>query len=139
MVGLALLGACSGSPAEVVDVRFDMGDRAYVVSAEVADETSEQRRGLMGRTSLAPDTGMLFVWDDVEARSFWMKDTLIALDLIAIRSGRVVSVDQMVPCEADPCPFTVTAPADAALEVEAGTAARAGIEPGVLVAAEVLR
>lgn len=131
---------CAAAPAElkVVPVTFETPERV-VVQAEVADTDAARARGLMGRTALADDEGMLFVWSEVAERSFWMKDTLIALDLIAIRDGRVVSVQRMEPCETAECPLTTTPPADAALEVAAGVAARAAITPGTLVEAEPLR
>lgn len=133
VIGLLALLACSSGAT--VQVRFETRDGRAVFSAEVADEQSEQAKGLMGRERLADDAGMLFLWKDVRARSFYMKDTLIPLDLIAIRAGRVVSIATMVPCTADPCETTMTAPADAALEINAGLAAKRGIVIGTLVGA----
>ena len=140
LILIAALTACTGTIIDTVPtpVTFHTARGPYSVQAEVADDPDEQARGLMGRSELAADTGMLFVWDDVAPRSFFMEDTLIPLDLISIRAGRVVAVQGMVPCEADPCPITETPAADAALEVEAGTAARAGIEPGILVESPAL-
>lgn len=97
---------------------------------EVADEPDEQQRGLMGVTELADDDGMLFSWGDVKARSFWMKDTLLPLDLVAIADGEVVSIGTMQPCDLTPCPITSTAPANDVIEINAGRAADLGIEVG---------
>lgn len=132
---LAVLIACGSDapPSDVVRVTFDVDGAAVVFTAEVADDDVERAQGLMGRTSLAQDAGMLFVWDEILGRPFWMKDTLIPLDLIAMADGVVVSVHTMQPCPENPCPFTTTEPADAALEVRAGTAARLGIAVGTAV------
>lgn len=79
----------------------------------------------MGRTSLPDKTGMLFVFDTEQPLSFWMKDTLIPLDVLFFRAdGTFVSGETMVPCQADPCPVYVSAePSGLALEVPAGFAA----------------
>ena len=110
------------------------GERGrLVIHVEVADTEALRERGLMNRSSLASDSGMLFGWPDVARREFYMKETLIPLDLISVRAHHVVGVTTMQPCRADPCPITRTPSADAALEVPAGTAARAGIAAGALV------
>ena len=105
---------------------------------QVAATEALREHGLMGVQTLAADEGMLFVWKDVAPRDFYMKDTLIPLDLISIRRGAVVGVATMSPCKADPCPITSTPPADAALEAPAGTAERAGISAGAPVESSVL-
>jgi len=133
---LALL-ACTEDPASAtVTVR---GDRSLVVVAEIADEPSEHARGLMNRTELPPGTGMLFLFDDRREHSFWMKDTPIPLDLLVFRDQRVVQVFTMTPCppaDGNDCQRYPTEAADAALEVPAGTARDAGIEPGDAVLIE---
>ncbi len=137
-----LLIACSEQQPARPRVTFDLGARRVSYVVEVADEPAERARGLMDRTLLARDAGMLFVWSDVDERDFYMKDTLISLDLISIRAGRVVGVQHMVPCvtpaTAD-CPTTTTPPADSALEINGGDAGRAGIVVGALVNAGGLK
>ena len=132
---LLLLCACArGVPASsTTDVTFQTSRGRLVIHAEIARTEAERERGLMGRTSLASDAGMIFLWQDVAARDFYMKDTLIPLDLISIRTGRVVGVATMVPCRTPTCPITKTPATDAVLEVAAGTAERAGITAGALV------
>lgn len=134
LIALLVLVACARGGG-TVPVRFETARGRVTFTAEVADEVAEQARGLMHRTSLPRDRGMLFVWGDVSGRAFYMKNTRIPLDLVAIRAGRVVSIHTMQPCTADPCPTTTTAPADAALEINAGVAAARGIVVGTLVAA----
>ena len=104
-----------------------------VFHVQIAATEALREHGLMGVKQLAADHGMLFVWKDVAPREFYMKDTLIPLDLISIRAHAVVGVATMTPCKADPCPITTTPLADSALEVPAGTAERAGISAGAPV------
>ena len=127
LVSLLALCACARAQGATVTI----GGNAFHV--QIAATEALREHGLMGVRTLAPDRGMLFLWDDVAARQFYMKDTLIPLDLISIRAHKVVGVATMVPCAKDPCLITKTPPADAALEVPAGTAKRAGIAAGALV------
>jgi uncharacterized membrane protein (UPF0127 family) len=102
------------------------------VHAEIADSEAERETGLMGRTSLDPDGGMLFVFDeDVEA-AFWMKDTLIPLSIAFIAAdGEIVTIRDMEPCTADPCEiYGSDAPYRTALEVSKGAFADWGVEVG---------
>jgi uncharacterized membrane protein (UPF0127 family) len=139
-VALALLlslCACAHS-SKVTSIRFVSQTRSAAFTVEVARTPAEQQRGLMSRSSLPRDRGMLFVWRAPEVRRFWMKDTLIPLDLISIRNGRVVGIAHMTPCLAEPCPLTATPSADAALEVGGGVAAARGVEVGALAESPAL-
>ena len=102
------------------------------INIEIADSDQERQLGLMGRTSLAQDAGMLFIFDDgLKTRNFWMKNTLIPLDIFFIADNKIVDVQIMVPCTADPCPiYASKAPADSALEVNVGFAAENGVNAG---------
>jgi uncharacterized membrane protein (UPF0127 family) len=131
----SLLVLCVCARAQGTDVTIGRS----VFHVQVAATEALREHGLMGVRALARDGGMLFLWDDVAARQFYMKNTLIPLDLISILAHRVVGVATMVPCLKDPCPITKTPPADAALEVPAGTAKRAGIAAGALVVSSALR
>ena len=87
----------------------------------------------MHRPSLRADRGMLFLFPDIDVHSFWMKDTLIPLDIIWIDdSSRVVHVKANVPpCKADPCPsYTPSGAARYVLELAAGQAAAHGVVAG---------
>ena len=93
----------SAPPAPVVDQPARPADQAAVVvltsaghdpvrvRVEIARTDEEHRRGLMYRQNLAPDAGMLFLFDSDEIHSFWMKNTLIPLDLIFIRADGTVA------------------------------------------------
>jgi len=88
----------------------------------VADDPASRARGLMGVADLGDLRGMLFVFESDGTAAFWMKDTLVALDVAFFRGdGSLVDLLGMEPCPRDPCP--VYRPAAAyryALEVPAG-------------------
>ncbi len=107
------------------------------VKVEIADEPYEHARGLMFRKKLAEDGGMLFILSDEDYRTFWMKNTLIPLDLIFIdRNAKIVDIKQdFQPCKQEPCEtYTSKVPAMYVLEVNGGFTERNGIKAGDSVA-----
>jgi uncharacterized membrane protein (UPF0127 family) len=92
------------------------------LSVEVADTSAERERGLMGRTSLRPDDGMVFLFDEPTDARFWMKDTLMPLSIAFWDdAGTIVGIRDMDPCAADPClTYASPAPYVGALEVNQG-------------------
>lgn len=101
-LGLVMLVGCSSAPDEMV-VR--VGDREFVV--EVAATPEERAQGLMHRTEVPSGTGMLFVFEQPQPVSFWMKNTLVPLDIAWIREDQTVAgVTRIKPCppEAAKCP-----------------------------------
>ena len=109
---------------------------------EVADDPEERAVGLMGRESLGHDRGMLFVYANDQILSFWMKGTLIPLDIIFIDGNSVVVDVQTMRPEHETAPnLPITpsaAPARYAIEVNEGVAAECSIEPGVSAAIRTL-
>ena len=104
-----------------------------VFALEVARTPEQVAQGLMFRESLAPSTGMVFLFEAPEPRSFWMKNCHFPLDMVfARKDGTVVDVLEGVPpCGADPCPsYPSRAPADTVVELTAGEARRHGVVPG---------
>jgi uncharacterized membrane protein (UPF0127 family) len=100
---------------------------------ELALTDKEKATGLMFRDKLAADHGMLFVFDRDDILSFWMKNTLIPLDIVWFDAGgRIVDISaEAQPCRADPCPrYTNRLPARAVLLVNGGYAAAHGLKPG---------
>lgn len=82
-------------------VDITIGDKKYKV--EIADTSEKQEKGLMGRESLPEDQGMLFIYDEPQDLSYWMKNTLISLDIIFIDDDmEVVSVKQGQPMSEEP-------------------------------------
>lgn len=96
--------------------------RVVTGTLRVADTGSERERGLMGVSHLAPDAGMVFLFDGPTRSSFWMKDTLVPLSVAFWGSdGTIVDVLDMQPCTADPCPlYTPQGSYTTALEMNLG-------------------
>ncbi len=132
--GLTLfLVACLATPSTKPTVEVIAPDgKAITVEVEIADNDAEWERGLMERDNLDPNTGMLFLFQEPQVLSFWMKDTLIPLDILFFdANGNLVSAATMQPCEADPCPVTNSArPSLYALEVPAGFVVDNKVGPG---------
>lgn len=131
--------ACSDGQAE-----FRWGDGGARFAVEVADDGAERAKGLMFRKDLSPGAGMLFVYERPQAVSFWMKNTLIPLDMVFIGpDGRVNGVHaNAVPGDLTPIP----GPSGTlmVLEIKGGLAARLGLGEGAemrhprIVAADAL-
>jgi hypothetical protein len=97
---------------------------------ELAETPEQMTQGLMFRTSLAPDAGMLFDYQQPTAATMWMRNTLIPLDMLFVDGqGRIVNIhERAVPQSLDV--IAAAAPVRAVIELNGGTAARLGIEPG---------
>jgi uncharacterized protein len=105
---------------------------AVTVRLEVAADPVTRARGLMGRRRVPAGTGMVFLYPTDVAESFWMKNTLVPLSIAYVAGdGRVVSVAEMTPCRADPCPsYAPAGPYRYAVELAAGAFRAAGVGPG---------
>jgi uncharacterized membrane protein (UPF0127 family) len=104
-----------------------------VYRLELAHTPEEQAQGLMFRESLPEKTGMLFLFPDKGVHRFWMKNTMIPLDMIWMDAeGKVLFVSaDTPPCKADPCPsYGPESPAAMVLEIAGGKAAREKIGVG---------
>jgi hypothetical protein len=107
------------------------GRERVKVRVEIADEPDEQAKGLMDRTALGEERGMLFVFPSAETRSFWMQNTLIPLSIAYIDAeGRIVDIQDMKPLDDDPPHYVSAAPAQYALEVNKGFFDEGGVEVG---------
>ncbi|HVP68241.1 MAG TPA: DUF192 domain-containing protein [Anaeromyxobacteraceae bacterium] len=128
--------ACPRGDAAGPRVVVEAGGRSHVVQVEVADDDAKRQRGLMFRKELADDRGMIFVFDEEGEHSFWMKNTLIPLDLIFIDGqGRVTGiVERAQPLTLEP---RLGGPSRYVLEVAGGWAARRGVKAGDRVRIEI--
>ncbi len=99
-------------------------------TVEVAETPEQQAQGLMNRQSLAPDRGMVFPRNPPGDASFWMKNTLIPLDIIFIRPDGTIAriAENTAPMSLEPIPSLE--PVSAVLEIAGGRSAELGIKPG---------
>lgn len=104
--------------------------RLYHFDVEVADTFARRAQGLMHRESLAPDAGMLFLFEEVQPLSFWMKNTLIPLDMLFIApDGRIINIHERTK-PLDLGSYRSAEPAIAVLEINGGISAFLGIQAG---------
>jgi uncharacterized protein len=132
VIGLLAVG-CSHRDELRGRVVFQTGSgHASTGPIRVADTDAEREHGLMGVSHLAPNDGMVFLFDGPTTASFWMKNTLVPLSVAFWNErGRVVDVLDMRPCTNDPCPlYTPTEPYTTALEMGLGWFHQHGIAIG---------
>ena len=128
--------AAPGGATRTVDYRLEPADGEPVtVRLEVAANPVTRARGLMERGQVPQGTGMVFLYPADVTESFWMKNTLVPLSIAFVAAdGRVVSVAEMTPCKADPCPsYAPAGPYRYAVELAGGSFGAAGIGPGARV------
>lgn len=118
----------AGAPPRVV-IETAAGAR-HAVAVELARNDAERAKGLMFRTQLAEDAGMLFLFDEATVHEFWMKNTLIPLDMIFISDdGRITGiVARAIP--GDLSPRSAGGRSRYVLEVNGGWAERHGVRAG---------
>lgn len=151
-LALALIIGCGISPASAQQAplavacamdqaRFQLPDgNMRDVAVELADTAESRATGLMFRESLAPGHGMLFIYETPQPVAFWMKNTLIPLDMVFIDpTGRVAHIHPgAVPHDETPIPGSEEGDPDPGrlmvLEVAAGEAARLGLVEGAILA-----
>ncbi|HWP05861.1 MAG TPA: DUF192 domain-containing protein [Polyangiaceae bacterium] len=104
---------------------------APALDVEIADTPATEQRGLMYRTKLGENKGMIFVWPSESRRTFWMHNTCIPLDMLFLaKDGTVVGLLEQVPTLNDRA-RSVRCAAAYVLEVNAGWTRRYGIKPGM--------
>lgn len=125
--GSVVIGRSDSSPYPQV-----VTENGHAIEVEVVSTPETRARGLMFRRVLPELHGMLFLFPTPEVQTFWMKNTVIPLDIIWIdEKMRVIEIVTASPCELDPCPgYGPEAPTAFVLEIGAGEAERLGIVPG---------
>jgi len=97
-----LLTACAETRASAERMAIHLASPdgpTFEIQAELARTPEQQERGLMGRTSLPQGEGMLFIFPRSQILAFWMKDTLIPLEVLFFdETGQFVSAGIMLPC-----------------------------------------
>lgn len=126
----ALAPAVQAAPARLLPLTIDTAHGSRHFRVEVARTPAEQERGLMFRKSLPPQGGMLFPLGAPRVATFWMKNTVLSLDLIFIRADGTIAriAERAVPYST--ALIDSDEPVTAVLEIVGGGAARAGIAAG---------
>lgn len=127
---MAMICSCVFGSSKLQDkVCFQNG----CVDVKVALKDQDLMRGLQFKKSLPADRGMLFVFPETSLHRFWMKDTLIPLDMVWLDDNKTVIFmeSHVLPCPKDPCPvYGPLEPSRYVLEVNAGYAKTLGIHIG---------
>jgi uncharacterized membrane protein (UPF0127 family) len=120
------------SPAgmDLATLTVESGGRRHAFTVEIARTPAQQEHGLMERRALAPDAGMLFPFDPPAPASFWMRNTLIPLDMIFIRPDGTIARVAANTVPLSETPVGVEEPVTAVLELAGGRAAALGIREG---------
>ncbi len=125
---------CSGSDSGLPVISMSVD--GHSVRAEVAGTVATRARGLMYRRTMAKNSGMLFVYEDPEPLSFWMKNTYLPLTIAFIdKAGVIVHLEDMQPLTTTSHPSPKAVPY--ALEMNQGWFAAKGIEVGAKVTIEL--
>jgi uncharacterized membrane protein (UPF0127 family) len=137
LILFSLAGAMASEAAalSVTTIAVDTAKGRHAFKVEVASDDASQEKGLMYRKSLAADAGMLFDFHQEVMTTFWMKNTVLPLDIIFIRTDGTISsiAANAVPYSLAPIPSSE--PIRAVLEINAGRARALGIGPGDTVRA----
>jgi uncharacterized membrane protein (UPF0127 family) len=136
VLGLALLLLAAPVAAQPITYAKDTvtietaSGQKHRFNVELATTPPQIAQGLMFRRQMAPDSGMLFIFERPDPATFWMKNTYIPLDMIFIGpDGRILNIaERTIPLTETPVP--AAGPTRAVLEVNGGTSSRLGIKPG---------
>lgn len=126
-------GSTASSPVieKLVVEKSDGSKHEFTV--EMATTPEARTIGLMFRKSMDPNAGMLFVFEKEEMRAFWMKNTLIPLDMVFIKKNGVIDSIHANAIPHDETPAPSKGPALGVLEINGGRAAELGIKPGDII------
>ncbi len=130
--GFSELSAAPGKKPQFISVQI----KDQIFFLEIAATEEARAMGLMFRKELADNGGMLFVFPQEEILSFWMKNTLISLDMIFLNSRReVVKIHHNVPlCREDPCAsYDSGVPARYVIELKGGSCKKLNLQTGDLI------
>jgi uncharacterized protein len=124
---LSLAAAAQDAPQKLPTIKLNAG--MHIIQAELAQTPDERSIGLMFRKTMSTNEGMLFAFEQPATQCFWMKNTLLPLDIAFVAAdGTVVNIDAMKPqtleshCSTKPVPFV--------LEMNVGWFAKRGIKAG---------
>jgi uncharacterized protein len=129
VLGVWSAGAAAAACSDM-SVELRSGDATARFNIEVADTDTERAQGLMNRKRMAASSGMLFVYESPRRASFWMKNTLIPLDMIFVDETGVVTRVHSMAKPLDETPIDGGDDVAFVLEINGGLAKRLGIEAG---------
>ena len=132
-LALGAAAIAQDKPLPVTTIVIDTDHGPHTFRVEVAGDPASQEKGLMFRKEMAPDAGMIFDFHRPQMEAFWMKNTILPLDMIFIRANG--SISSVAP---NAVPYSTTTiqsiePVRAVLELNGGRAAQLGIEPDQVV------
>jgi len=93
LVSALALSGCSNLPESKAELKLSIGQKDYLL--EIAKNQAQKEKGLMDRTSLADNEGMIFYFDKPDYLNFWMKNTLIPLQIIFVNGCEIVDIQEM--------------------------------------------
>jgi uncharacterized membrane protein (UPF0127 family) len=129
-LGLALIFYFPAWAASAEPLVIHAGGSAYKFEVEIVTTPETRAQGLMYRKSMAANAGMLFLYPDSQPVSFWMKNTLIPLDMLFLKADGSIAHIAHNAVPLDETPIDSGAAVNAVLEVNGGTAATLGIKEG---------
>ncbi len=117
---------------QVLPITAEVTINGQVIQLEVARTVQQQSIGLMNRPQLPDNRGMLFLFQPAQTVNFWMRNTLISLDMVFVRQGKVQAIAANVPpCKTAACPtYGPGVPIDQVIELRRGRAAELGLRVG---------
>jgi uncharacterized membrane protein (UPF0127 family) len=129
LVALLFLTACSSNPPQLPQVTL----ANHTFDIEIAESPEARTRGLMYRDELPDDQGMLFIYDESNKRSFWMKNMRFSIDILYFNSEKKLTqiYHNVPPCSVDPCEhYPSSSYTQYILEIPAGTSEKIGAKVG---------
>lgn len=138
-LAIATLGAAPAKSLKTEPLEVVTAHGVFRFTVEIADTFASRERGLMFRTNLAPDRGMLFDFKHAQPVSFWMRNTVIPLDMVFIGAdGRIISIARNATPMSD---ATISSGGDVlgVLEIRGGRAAEIDALPGDRVENRIFR
>lgn len=120
------------NPGQMLPISAQVMIAGRTIELEVARTQQQQAMGLMFRTALADNRGMLFQFEPPQPAKFWMKNTLIPLDMVFLQNGKVEAIAASVPpCTREPCPtYGPDVAVDQVIELRGGRVAELGLRVG---------
>lgn len=129
LISLLIAILITYNPTDISKVRFQNNK---ILDVKIADNDETRQQGLMYVKELDKDSGMLFIFDHEEILDFWMKNTLIPLDIMFIDNNKkIINIEKGLPCEKDPCKiYSSKLPAKYVVEANLGYSERNNITLG---------